>query len=577
MRHNIPFKALKFILQVKNSTILFPILFFSFIAISIQAQVQIQPEVLEYKVDSLLLETVSELTPGSAVLVVKDKEIILNKGYGLANLDYDIPITPNTVFDLASVSKQFAGYAIALLAEQGVLSEKDDVRKYIPELPEFGHAITIGHLLHHTSGIRDWTSTLPLSGRGFEDVISMDHILRMAFQQEELNFIPGDEYRYSNTGYNLLAEIVERTSGQTFREWTDQNIFQPLSMTQTIFLDDHNEVIKNRAVGYYRVDEGFHYVPNTLTALGSSSLYSTTTDLANWVKHLMYPSDDRKAVVERMLQTQPLSNGNNNNYAYGISKNTFRGTPWISHSGGWASFNTYLTILPEQDLAIVVLNNNSENSFNIAVRIASYYVPWAQQGQQASNQNDESDTTENLPISDDLLDSYKGTYKLGPGWYVHLTKEDGQLWTQATQEDKYPMFAVSDSLFQIPAYGNRTMKFYSDENGKITHLVYNNIVSPKMSDETIASLNNPAEYEGKYLSDELNTSYSVKFKDGKLNLWHFQYGEIGLNQAWNDEFKGSSSFTDFVEFRRDEHGDIDGFYVTQYRAKNQFFKKESTK
>ncbi len=558
---------------MNNSTILFSILFFIFFAISEQAQAQIQPEALQQKVDSLLLETVSELTPGSAVLVVKDKEIILNKGYGLANLDYDIPITPNTVFDLASVAKQFAGYAIALLAEQGVVSEEDDIRTYIPELPDFGHTITIGHLLHHTSGIRDWTSTLPLSGRGFEDVISMDHILRMAYQQEKLNFIPGDEFRYSNTGYNLLAEIVERTTGQRFREWTDQNIFQPLNMDQTLFLDDHSEVIKNRAVGYYRTDDGFHYAPNTLTALGSSSLYSTTTDLANWVMHLMYPSDERKAVVERMLQTHPLSNGNNNNYAYGISQNTFRGTPWISHSGGWASFDTYLTILPEKDLAIVVLSNNSENSFNIVGRIASYYVPRAQQEQQQSSQNEESEEKENLSISDNLLDSYKGTYRLGQGWYVHLTKEDGQLWTQATREDKYPMFAVSDSMFLIPAYGDRTMKFHSDENGKITHLVYNNIISPKMSDETIASLNDRAEYEGEYVSDELNTSYSVMFRDGELRLWHFQNGETGLSQAWKDEFRGTSSYTDLVEFRRNENGDIDGFYVSQYRAKNQFFKK----
>lgn len=557
---------------MKKPTILSPILFLFLIIASAPVLAQIQPEELQQKVDSLLLETVSDITPGSAVLVIKDKEVILNKGYGLANLDYDIPITPNTVFDLASLAKQFAGYAIAVLAEEGVISEEDDVRTYIPELPEFGHTITISNLLHHTSGLRDWTSTLPLSGRSFEDVISMDHILRMAYQQEELNFIPGDEYRYSNTGYNLLAEIVERTTGLTFREWTDQNIFQPLGMTQTLFLDDHNEVIKNRAVGYYQVDEGFHPSSNLLTALGSSSLFSTTTDLAKWAMHLMYPPDGKKPVVERMLQTQPLSNGAHNNYAYGISESTFRGTPWISHSGGWASFRTYIALLPEYDLAIVVLSNNGKNAFNIVGRIASNYVPRQPVEQQDSNDSEESDTSESPSVSDDLLNAYVGTYKLGPGWYVHLTKEDGQLWTQATNEDKFPMFALSDSLFQIPAYGGRTMKFYANEGGDITHLVYNNIHSPKMSSQTTVALNTASEYEGEYMSEELETSYKVMFQDGRLNLWHFQNGEIELDQAWEDEFRGSW-FTDLVEFRRDDNGEIDGFYVTQYRARNQFFRK----
>ncbi len=561
---------------MKKLTLFFSKLFLFLIVFSASVVSQIQPKELHQKVDSLLLENVSENTPGSAVLVVKDKEIILNKGYGLANLDYDVPITPSTLFDLASLAKQFAGYSIALLAEQGVLSEDDNIQTYIPEFPEFDKPITIGNLLHHTSGIRDWTSTLPLSGRTFDDVISMDHILRMAFQQKELNFTPGDEYRYTNTGYNLLAEIVERTTGLSFRDWTNQNIFQPLGMTQTFFLDNHKEVIKKRAVGYYRSNGKFYESPNLLTALGSSSLYSSTNDLAKWVNHLMYPSDKKKAVVNRMMLTQPLSTGEKNNYAYGININTFRGTPWISHSGGWASFDTYITMLPEKDLAIVVLSNNRQNSFNIVGRIASYYVPRKEAGQQDSGSNEDEKTAESFSIPDDLLDDYTGTYKLGPGWYVHLTKEDGRLWTQATYEDKYPMTALSDSLFEIPAYGNRTMEFFANENGGIAHLIYNNSISPKVSNKISPTLTNPSEYTGTYWSDELSTSYEVVFEDEKLKLSHFQNGDIELIHAWSDEFKGSEWFTDLVEFQRNETGAITGLSVTQYRAKNQLFKKVQT-
>lgn len=282
---------------------------------STQSPAQLSSAELERKVDSLLAAGgIDDTTPGSAVLVVQDGAILLNKGYGLADLAHQVYIGPNTVFDLASVSKQFAGFAIASLIVEGQIGLEDDIRKYIPELPDFDRTITIDHLLHHTSGIRDWTSTLPLAGWSFDDVISFEQILNMTYLQEKLNFEPGSEYSYSNTGYNLLAELVQRVSGMSFREWTDQHIFQPLGMTSTRFLDDHTEVIPRRANGYYRAQDGqFHASTNNLMALGSSSLFSTTTDLAKWVMNLDQPKPEMKAIVDQMVQTSPLNDGSENN------------------------------------------------------------------------------------------------------------------------------------------------------------------------------------------------------------------------------------------------------------------------
>lgn len=532
------------------------------------SQAQLSPAALQEKVDAMLLNTENSKGPGSAVLVVKDKKVILNKGYGLANLEHQIPISSNTVFDLASVAKQFTGYAIALLIEKGKLSKDDEIRKHLPDFPTFDQPITIGHLLHHTSGLRDWTSCLPLAGRTFDDVITFDHILDMAYKQQGLNFLPGSEYRYSNTGYNILVKIITQVTGQSFRAWTDQNIFQPLEMEHTFFLDNHNEVIPNRATGYYQGDnDQYHVVPNNLTAVGSSSLFSTTTDLARWVNHLMYPPEAFKPVVERMLETEALHNGDPNSYAYGINVGEFRGTEWISHSGSWAAFSTYLVLLPSHDLSIVVLNNQEKSAYRIARQIASYYVPETDDDPTVES----STTTVNLPSQ--LLNSYTGTYKLGPAWYVHITQEENQLWAQATQENKFPMTAQSDTVFLIKAYGNRTMTFYTNEVDQVTHLVYNGMICPKMQDKSTFDLKQAQDYTGDYFSAELNTWYKVQFQEDQLKLWNLHQGDIPLTPAWNDDFRGEKWYAGNIEFKRDKKNKIIGLSISQYRSKNQFFKK----
>ena len=276
---NVSFTFQKILFMNARSHVVFLVMLF-LLPVDSLAQTQ------EKKVDALFA-SISDETPGAAIVVVKDGKILLKKDYGLANLEHQIPIDSKTVFDIASISKQFCGMAIAVLIEQGLLAYDDDIRKYIPELYDFDETITIGHLLHHTSGIRDWTNSLALAGWSFDDVISMDQILNMAYHQNSLNFRPGSEYLYSNTGYNLLAEVVHRITGKTFREWTHDNIFEPLGMSQSHFYDDHNEVVPFKASSYFRgQDDQFYHSVNSLTALGSSSLYTTTSDLAKWGKQL---------------------------------------------------------------------------------------------------------------------------------------------------------------------------------------------------------------------------------------------------------------------------------------------------
>jgi CubicO group peptidase (beta-lactamase class C family) len=222
------------------------------------------------KIHALFAEVDTPGSAGASLAVAKGGRIIYANGYGYANLEYDVPIIPSTVFHVASVSKQFTAFAVALLADRGELSLDDDIRKHLPELPDFGHKITLKHLIFHTSGIRDQWSLLQIAGWRMDDVITTEQIMTMLGNQRELNFDPGAEHTYSNSGYTLLAQVVERVTGESFSEWTRKNIFEPLEMTGTHFHDDHQMIVKNRAYSYAKTEDGFKNIVLSYATVGPS-------------------------------------------------------------------------------------------------------------------------------------------------------------------------------------------------------------------------------------------------------------------------------------------------------------------
>ncbi len=525
------------------------------------------------RVDSMFWQYNRVDSPGWAVLVVDDGEIILNRGYGMANLEHEVPITSSTVFDIASVSKQFAGMAISMLIERGDISLDDDVRQYIPELPDFGHTITIRHLVHHISGLRDWPGTLAVAGWRMDDVISFDQILTMAFTQQALNFEPGAEYSYSNTGYNMLAEVVARVSGQTFREWTDANIFQPLGMTDTHFHDDHTEVVPNRAYGYRRASDGqFHAVPNGLTALGSSSLYTTIDDLAKWVINFEERSVGGAAVIDRMAQRGVLNDGTRIAYAFGLSAGRYRDLTTISHGGSWASFRTFLVHFPDQRFSVVVLGNfDPANPNRTAYDLVDLYLAAELAPQPAAAAAEQKPET--IDVSAALLDEYVGTYRLGPAWYVTITRSGNRLLTQATAEDVSPMTARAESTFWVDDYG-AAITFMRDDSAQVDRFRYRGMICPRVGD-TPPTNRQLTQYEGEYVSDELNTMYTAAVEDSELVLRHRRHGTIKMTPAWGDDFRGGQWFLNSVEFDRDDSGTVVGFRVTQGRSRNLRFVKRN--
>ena len=331
---------------------------------------------LEAQVDRLFAQWARLDSPGAALAVIRNGEVAYKRGYGAANLEYDIRITPSTVFDIASVSKQFGAMAIATLAQEGKLALDDDIRRHLPDVPDFGSTITVRHLVHHISGLRDWVQSFVIAGVGMDDVISFRHILKMVRRQRALNFEPGAEYLFSNTGYNLLAEIVERVTGQSFREWTAANIFDPLGMTSTHFHDDHEMIVKARAYSYTPDEHGgFKNAANNLTALASSSLHTTVEDLAKWIFNFDHGRVGGPAVLEQMHQQGVLNSGERIAYAFGQSIGEYRGLRTVDHGGSWRGFRSTLLRFPEQRFAVVILANLSAcEPAGIARRIADLYL-----------------------------------------------------------------------------------------------------------------------------------------------------------------------------------------------------------
>jgi CubicO group peptidase (beta-lactamase class C family) len=524
------------------------------------------------KIDQLFAAWDRPGSPGAAVAVVKDGDIVYRRGFGSANLEHGVRTSPSTVFDIASVSKQFAGLAIAMLVDQGKVSLDDDIREYLPDMPDFGQRVTVRHLVHHTSGLRDWTSVFPLAGTGFEDVITFDQILNMARHQRELNYDPGAEYSYTNTGYNLLAEIVERVTGEPFPDWMEAQVFEPLGMTSTHFHGDHDRIVVNRAYSYaVDPERGYRNVANNLTALGSSSLYTTVEDLAKWALNYEHARVGGRAAIELTHQRGILNDGDTIGYAFGQGVGEYRGLRTVTHGGSWAGFRTYLLRLPEQRSAVIVLSNLAGFPTTFMARsVADVYLADQMSGS-PSRLGRAPVEREEVAVDAGILDDYAGTYRLGPGWLLAITREGDRLMAQATAEDKVAMTALSDSTFWVYDYGAAVV-FRRDPQGEVSHIAYRGMRAPRV-EPLDPSPEQLGEYAGVYFSEELETSYTLVVEDGRLVARHWRNDEVPLFPTAEDEFRGSVWWLRLLTFDRDSDGGVAGLRVTNGRVRNLRFDK----
>lgn len=521
-------------------------------------------------------------TPGAAVAVAKDGKIIFKKGYGRADLEYNIPITPATVFHIASLSKQFTAFSILLLEGEGKLSINDDVRKYIPEVPDFGKVITLNQLMHHTSGLRDQWDLLAMAGWRLDDIITKDQVLRLVSRQKDLNFNPGDEFLYCNTGFTLLAEVVARVSGQTFAEFTKKHIFDPLKMNSTLFYDDCEKIVKNRAYSYHADSTGIKKSILSYSIVGATSLFTTVEDLSLWAMNFENPVVG-KDIIGKMNIRAILTKGDTIGYAMGQGIGVYKGLKFNAHDGADAGFRSSLWRFPDQKFSVNVLSNfASFNPGGMAMKITDIYLK-DKEVTSTPKKEAEAKTTPKVTsdsnmvkIDHDTLVSYCGKYELEPGTFATVSLQDENLIVEAPGLSKTPMTAVSSTTFDVSAVSAR-VTFMKNESGKITK------IKVAMNGEEHFAMRTPDfdpvkinlnEYSGDYYSPELSTTYSLVVESGKLIARHFRTGDVHLTPVKPDQFSGDQWYFGSIEFTRDSNNIVTGCKVSTGRVRNLKFEKK---
>ncbi len=535
---------------------------------------------LNGKVDQVFAQFDKPESPGCALAVIKEGQIIYKRGYGMSNLEYGIPILPSSIFHVASISKEFTAMSIVILAQQGKLSLDDDVRKYVPEVPDFGERITIRHLIHHTSGLRDQWSLLEMAGWREDDVITEGDILDLVSRQKALNFKPGDEHLYSNTGYTLLAIIVKRVSGQSLREFAEANIFKPLGMNRTHFHDDHSMIVKDRTSAYQpRKGGGLKISIPVFDTYGATSLFTTVEDMAKWDQNFVDKRTGGDAVIEQMLAPGVLNSGKKLAYAFGLAIGEYKGLKTVGHGGSDAGYRADFLRFPDQRFSVVCLCNlSTANPSALTRRVAEIYL--ADQLKQEPPKPRPTPppvvaTTEKL--TEQELASKAGVYtERKSDTIVRLDMKDGKL--TAAMGPGLPLVPLTKVRFQV--FGAPvTVTFEGAVNGHPQRmLVLNDGEKEALVFEytaTLAPLSavQLAEYADTYYSEELDTRYTVIVKDGTLAVRRRKFADATLALSSADQFTVAGVGN--IKFFRDSQKRISGFEINAGRVRHLRFSKES--
>ena len=438
-----------------------------------------QHRALEARVDSVLHAWSGTDVPGIAVAYFEADNPVFSKAYGLANLEHRVVMSTDTPSDLGSVSKQFVGFAIALLAEKGLLDLDDDIRKYLPAVPDFGDTITIRNLLYHTSGLREIYNTLALVNWRPGDGIFQEHAQRLVSFQRELQFPPGTRYLYNNTEYMLLADIVEVITGDEFHDWMTDNVFHPLEMYDTTVMHEQGQVIPGVATSYNAGSDGrFRQMYDNSTIQGAGGIYSTVEDMVKWMRNFSTHTVGSKATIESLVTPGTLRNGDPIDYALGIVVNETRGVVTWAHGGASAGYRSAMTYLPEHQQGFVFLTNSPANGSpqgGLADVFFSNVLPPQAPDDEAGGPDAASDDDSGaLSREEDAyiplltLIQYRGKYLSDElEVFYDVTLDGGELYLVHRWLTNQTMTLLSDDTFHLDG-GPSTIAFHRDDDGSVS-------------------------------------------------------------------------------------------------------------
>jgi CubicO group peptidase (beta-lactamase class C family) len=531
------------------------------------------------QVDTVFADLQKAGSPGCAVGILHDAKVVYAKGYGLASVELSAPITPETVFDIGSTSKQFTASSILLLEKQGKLSVNDDVRKYIPGLPDYGKngapKITILNLLNHTSGLRDYLALLQLSGVNGDSVTTDDDALALIVRQKNLEFVPGSDWAYSNTGFFLLSVIVKRVSGMTLREFAARNIFQPLQMTHTSFRDDHTMLIPHRALAYDPAEKsGFKLNVSYYEQLGDGAVHTSVEDLAKWDENFYSAQIGGKVFLTKLQERGKLTTGKTLDYAKGLSIRDYRGLHTVRHGGAWGGYRAELLRFPEQHFSVVCLCNLANaNPEKRAEKVADIYLGELMKpkdGTVAAGENVK--TPASVALTREQMATLSGIYRNpAKGNVARVSAGDGKLQLEF-YGSKFGLRPLGSSQFVLTDFPVDAKVTFDAHPGHASEM---KISGDEMIDATyeavaefVPTADELAAYAGDFSSDELGVLYHLQVVGGKLKLTGIS-DSLGiprtgipmpntLRPTIMDEFEISDQASTF-HFLNDAKGRITGF------------------
>lgn len=504
-------------------------------------------------------------TPGMAVAVIKEGKVIYKRTYGLANLESKTPITDSTAFNIASVSKQFTAF-IALLAEQeGMLSLDDDIRVYLPELSRLPYKITIRQLANHTNGLTNFSEIKKLQGFGDEFKVTNTEAVHTLLQIKNVNFTPGEQYQYNNTGFTLLAEILRRVYKKDFSQIAKEYVFNPLHMKNTVAIDDPDKLIPNKAESYQPKGSTFVKLPIGQMVSGSSNIYATLDDLCKWAANFQNPIQGSRALYNTMQKNTVLNSGKNIEYGLGLQTEKYKGLDIVFHGGGTVGYRTYILHVPAQQFSVVILGNGQGfDGLLIAYQLVDFFL---------KDQETIPVKPQKTTYAPSELKRFEGVYELNPGNYLEISTEGKELYLGTyNHKGKEPLQVMGDNKFKINSIPTASLTF---NNGSVklriadfTYTAKKVILNPPKSDKMVLN-----KLVGFYRNEEFNTIYQLLIENNQLIARHPLNGDIELFPLNRRSFYSTTEYFGQLDFRYDKNKEITEFILSGANLSDIVFRK----
>jgi len=527
------------------------------------------------QIDKIFTQWDNDHSPGVAIGIIQDGELVYENQYGISNLDYKIPLSPDSKFYIASIAKQFTAACIALLAIDGEIDLTDDIRKYFPEIPDYSNTITIQHLVNHTSGLRDYLNMKYLAGESFEDYFNNKEGVSLIARQQALNYQPNEEYLYSNSNYILLAELVKKVTGVSIREYADKKIFKPLGMNNTFFNDDHTQITKNRVISYQRNGKnGYRRFTQNFDGHGDGGMISTVRDLFLWDQNFYHTKVGGEAFIELMLSRKKLNNDYLSTYAFGLEHGQYKGLDIVVHGGNFLGFNHHFTRYPDQKFSVIVLANNKDiDPYFITDRISDIFLKeeFAAFTPPANTKSSKSLAT--IQLEPEQLQLFAGDYwNTNDNFSRKIYVKNDTLRFDRGMNNPSTLVPISKNEFKMLVNGNVMVKFETSTPGKRKMQV-------AINDERFFDFEEyqPASYDdaalanfaGSYYSPELDCTYELGLEKEELILYVNGKKRSPLKPVMNNLF--SNNFAGMISFNERDSGE---FEIKSNRVRGILFRKK---